>query len=332
MNFRAILLDKNATPRGELAKVQSAAWSWVLNGEGAAEIKVDASDPRATISLLTGAPMLIIYSEAGNWGGILKRGVEQQGTQLTLRAWSNERLLRNRQTSQTSIMDNQTNGAIAQTLLADANAVWPTLITPGSYIYTAGLAHWYEIHYDDLLRRIQDMAAVDWHDFEVTWDRKLNWYERKGSDKPNVVLAEGRNVVRYPRYTYSEDTVVNDQHCVGAGPTWASKVVSRALDTTSQNTYGMWQAVATYPSISDQDTLDLKAETLLANSKDPSQTLDLMVVDRPTGLWASFAEGDRVRAILSSYHFDAGFDAMVRVLAREVNASASTMRVVVEVE
>ena len=331
MDFRIILLDKNAVPRGELAKVRSATWSWVLNGEGAAEIKVDTGDPRATVDLLTGAPMLIIYSEAGNWGGILKRGVEQQGTQLTLRAWSNERLLRMRQTDQTRTFDAATNGAIVRDLLTEANAVWPTLVVPGDYIYSAGLIHYYEIHYDDLLRRFQDMAAVDWHDFEVTWDRKLNWYERKGSDKPNVVLAEGRNVVRYPRYTYSEDTIVNDQHCVGAGSTWASKLVSRALDATSQNTYGMWQAVTTYPSISDQLTLDLKAETLLANHKDPSQTLDLMVVDKPSGLWASFTEGDRVRAILSSYHFDQGFDEMVRVLAREVS-TAGTMRVVVEVE
>ena len=332
ISFRIILLDRNGTPRGELHQARSAAWSWVLNGEGAAEIVIDASDPRAIVDLLTHAPLIVIYSDTGNWGGILKRGIEQAGPQLTLRAWSNERLLRGRQTAQTRSLDNRTNGAIAQALLADANAEWPTLVSPGSYIYTAGLAHWYEVHYDDLLRRIQDMAAVDWHDFEVTWDRKLNWYERKGSDKPNVVLAEGRNVVRYPQYTYSEDTIVNDQHCVGTGASWATKLTSRVLDTTSQNAYGMWQAVTTYPSISDQDTLDLKAETLLDNRKDPSRRIDLLVVNKPAGLWNEFAEGDRVRVILPSYHLGVGFDEMVRVLSREVNASAGTMRVVVEVE
>ena len=332
MNFRIILLDKNGTPRGELAKVRSATWSWVLNGEGAAEIVIDSDDVRATVDLLTSAPLIIIYSEAGNWGGILKRGVEQQGPLLALRAWSNERLLRGRQTGKTRSMDSRTNGIIARTLLVEANAEWATLVDTGDYIYTAGLAHYYEIHYDDLLRRFQDMAAVDWHNFEVTWDRKLNWYERKGSDQPNVVLAEGRNIVRDPKYTYSEDTIVNDQHCVGAGPTWGDKLTSRSLDATSQNIYGMWQAVRTYPTITQQGTLDLKADTLLANYKDPSQTLDLLIADRPSGLWASFAEGDRVRVILTSYHMGEGLDEMVRVLAREVDARASVMRVVVEVE
>ena len=332
MNFRIILLDKTATPRGELAKVRSASWSWVLNGEGAAEIVIDANDARATVDLLTSAPLIVIYSDTGNWGGVLKRGVEQQGPLLALRAWSNERLLRGRQTNKTRSMDNRTNGVIAHTLLVEANAVWPTLVVPGSYIYTAGIAHYYEIHYDDILRRFQDMAAVDWHDFEVTWNRKLNWYERKGSDKPNVVLAEGRNIVRDPKYTYSEDTIVNDQHCVGAGSTWANKITARSLDADSQNQYGMWQSVRTYPSISVQETLDLKADTLLANNKDPSQTLDLIVIDRPSGLWASFAEGDRVRVILPSYHMGEGLDEMVRVLAREIDARACTMRVAVEVE
>ena len=327
---RFVLADDGGTPRGELPRVRGATFSWVLNGVGAAEITIDRSDQRATASLLTKAPMLIIYSDTGNWGGVLKRGLRQNGPELVLSAWSNERLLRGRRTDRTRSLDGKTNGVIAQTLLAEANAIWPTRVTAGN-IFTAGTAHYYEIHYDDLLERFQDMAETDGHDFEVTWDRQLNWYESKGVERPNVVLAEGRNVVRHPTYTYSEDTIVNDQACVGFGTTWAEKIVGTAQDTTSQNVYGLSQAVDDFPSIKEQPTIDLRAATLLANRKDPEQVIDLQAVDRPSGFLASFREGDWVRAVLPSYKLDQGFDQMVRVLAREVDAAAGTMRLVVEV-
>jgi hypothetical protein len=310
--------------------VRGAVFSWVLNGIGAAEITIDRSDLRATTSLLTKAPMLIIYSEAGNWGGVLKRGLRQNGSELVLSAWSNERLLRGRRTDRTRSLDGKTNGVIAQTLLTEANAVWPTQVTVGN-IFTAGIDHYYEIHYDDLLERFQDMAATDDHDFEVTWDRQLNWYETKGVVRPNVVLAEGRNVVRHPTYTYSEDTVVNDQVTVGYGTTWADELEATTQDTASQNAYGLSQAVDDFPSIKEQPTLDLRAATLLASRKAPEEMIDLKAVDRPSGLFSSFHEGDWVRAVLSSYKLDQGFDQMVRVLAREVDAAAGTMRLVVEV-
>ena len=175
------------------------------------------------------------------------------------------------------------------------------------------------------------MAETDGHDFEVTWDRQLNWYEVKGVERPNVVLAEGRNVVRNPTYSYSEDAIVNDQVCVGYGPTWATKLVATAQDADSQNAYGLCQAADDYPSIKEQPTLDLRAATLLANRKDPEEVIDLKIVDRPSGLFASFREGDWVRAVLPSYRLDLGFDQMVRVLAREINVAAGTMRLVVEV-
>lgn len=331
MDFRIVLHDRNGTPRGELHRVRKATWSWVLNGEGAAEIVISTSDPRVTVDLMTRAPLIVIYSDAGNWGGVLKREVHQNGPELALRAWSNERLLRSRITQKTRSLDGYTNGAIAEALLLEANATWPTGIEVG-YIYMGGTAHYYEIHYDDLLKRFQEMAATDDHDFEVTWDRKLNWYERKGSDKPNVVLAEGRNVVRWPRYSYSEDEIVNCQVCIGAGATWGQKLIATAQDSNSQNTYGFWQRADDYGHISEQTTLDLRAATLLANRKEPQRVLDLTIVDRPGGLWKNFAEGDRVRVILPSYHFGAGVDEMVRVLAREVDVWRQTMRLVVEVD
>jgi hypothetical protein len=330
VDFRVVLLDRTGVAKGELHQVGGAVWSHVLNGEGAADVIIDSSDTRAVVDLLTKAPLMLIYSDMGNWGGVIKRGITQRGPELTVSAWSNERLLRGRQTDKTRSLDGYTNGAIAQTLLRETNEDWPTLVTVGS-IYAAGAAHFYEIHYDDLLERFQGMAATDGHDFEVTWNRELNWYERKGSDKPSVVLAEGRNVVRWPTYTYSEDSIVNDQHCIGAGTAWADKITSRASSTASQNEYGWWQAVANYGNVAKQDTLDLRAATLLANRKDPARAIDLSIVDHPSGIWQEFGIGDRVRVWLPSYHLKTGFDEMVRVLAREINAQTGIMRLVVEV-
>lgn len=330
MDFRIVLQDLNGVPRGELFRIRSAVWSTVLNGKGAADVLITHTDPAATVELLTKAPRMVIYAGSGNWGGVVKRNIRQTGAGLLIGAWSNERLLERRQTAKTRSLDGYTNGVIAQTLLTEANAAWPTGVTAGD-IYTAGSAHYYEIHYDELLERFQKMAAFDSQDFEVTWDCILNWYERKGTDKPNVVLSEGRNLVRWPTYRYSEDGIVNDQHCVGDGISWSEKITAQASDTESQNVYGLWQAMNVYGSISEQTTLDLRAETLLADRKDPEQTIDLAIVDRPEGLWASFTVGDRVRVVMPNYHFGEGLDMMVKVLAREVNAGAGIMRAVVDV-
>ncbi len=332
VDFRVELLDKNGTPRGELAQVQSVIWSFVLNGVGTAQVNVDTDDIRATADLLTKAPLMVIYSDAGNWGGSVKKELKQNGYSLSIGAWGNERLLRGRITAKTRALDTFTNGIIAEQLLRDANGIWQTSVIVGPTIYSAGIQHYYEIHHDDLLERFQDMADTDGHDFEVTWDRKLNWYERKGADKPNVVLAEGRNIVRWPTYSYSEDNITNWQDTVGAGTTWADTITALTVDNASQNTYGFWQHADVFGDISVQGTLNTRSATLLANRKDPEEVLDLIIVDRPSGLWQTFIEGDSVRVILPSYNLDQGFDKVVRVLAREINARSSTMRVIVEVQ
>lgn len=330
MNLRIVLSDRQAVARGELSNILSGQWASILNGAGAAVFTLDSDDLMNTMQMLTSAPLLTVYSDAGNWGGVVSGSITQSGSRISIRALSNESLLSGRLTARTDNQDDKTNGVIAQALLEAANATWPTLVTVGSFIYSGGLSHWYEIHHDDLLERFQDMVDYDGQDFEVTWDRKLMWYERRGTDKPNVVLAEGRNVIQYPAYTYSEAAIVNDQILMGEGATWATKITARAQDVTSQNVYGLRQDMKVFGDISIQATLDLRAETFLAVKKDPQQLLDLSIVNRPDGLFSAFEIGDRVRVMLPSYKFGQGFDEMVRVIGSEWNTDG-VMRVVVEV-
>lgn len=331
MDYRVILYASDGTAKGELFRVQNVQWSETLNGIGEAVITVDRSDPLAIPEYLTELPYVVVFTSIGNWGGIIKRDIRQTGEILEITCSSNERLLRNRVTIKKRNFLEATAGAIARQMLIDANGVAPTNVTLGD-IYQGGFAHQTEIHHEDLLDLYQDLAGSDGQDFKVTWDRKLNWYSRLGADKPRVVLAEGRNVVRWPMYHYSQQRLVNYLYLVGAGTTYDDRLTSTAQDSDSQDLYGVWQDVKQFSRVETQGALDLRAGEMLDVVKVPERQVDLTVVNRPDGLWGDFIVGDSVRVILPSYHFGQGFDEMVRVVAREVSVQDETMRLIVRLE
>lgn len=328
--IRVLLHNRAGVARAELRYVQSATIAEVLNAAGSATLSLSGGDPGAISGLLTGAPLLTIESEMGEWGGVIKKPLRQVGHALAIAAYGNERLLERRETAQSLTLSGD-SGTIARNLLEAVNAISNTGVTVG-IISTGGDLDTREYHKEDLYAALRDLAAAWGRDWDVDAQRRLNWYTQKGIVRNNIVFSEGHNVVAWPTYTYDEDAIVNSQTVIGGGETWSTRPIHTETHGNSIASYGLSESTELYANLTESAAVNAAAATLLAQHCAPSEMLDIVCVNRPAGIWQQFGVGDRVRVRLPSYKFGEGFDGLVRVLARELSIPAGVMRLVVEVQ
>lgn len=314
--------------------------SWRLNNVGRATFVMAKTDPKATADVLCYGNRVLIEFDNGlpSWGGVIDppRKWSESGIEVT--AYSGEYLLGLRQTDYGRYFSGATVGHIFERLIVEANEVWPTGVTVGS-AWGGGDPHSPEYHFGNLLDKIRDSVCrrLSTADFEIvpslasgviTFTAYL--YERRGSDKPGVVLLEGHNLAGIS--LLEQGKIVNSWDLAGSGTTWGDdRLMAHEEDAASISAYGFREGSAVYPDTVLQATLDTTAENLLAESKDPHNILQLSAVDKSPAAFASYDVGDCVRVMLHSYGFG-GYDHMVKVQTREYDVAAGTCTLVVREE
>jgi hypothetical protein len=223
-------------------------------------------------------------------------------------------------------------------LILEANAVFDTGIAVGS-TWTGGELHSPDLHFKDLLAFVQDSLCERLESADVaivagesagTITFTAHLWERRGMDKPGVVLMEGHNLARVK--LSEQGTIVNSWDLAGEGTTWGEdRMTSHDEDTDSIAEYGFRQDSAVYSDTSVQATLDNTAANLLAKSKEPHNVLTLEAADLAPAAFADYDVGDSVRVMLHSYGFG-GYDHVVRVLTREFDPAAGTCALVTQEE
>ncbi len=178
--------------------------------------------------------------------------------------------------------------------------------TGGDYGITRGTSPSTHVKRDRTYERkevaslIQQMSEViNGCDFAFTPDKKFNTYDAKGVYRPSVVLTygSGGNIQSFT-VNRSIANVANYIYGIGSG-NGSDAVQSSAEDTTSEGFLYRREKIATWNSVSRQDTLDEHTAAVLHYTKDiielPTVTvrdgaLDLSVVDT----------GDSVKVKISS--------------------------------
>lgn len=310
-----------------LARIEPAWESvvWRLNGVGLAKFSLAYTDAACTPDVLKPGNRLLVRYDNGlpDWGGVLDLPRRRTAGGVGVTAYSAEYLLSLRRTAKGRYFSSQEPGLIYKALIEEANAVWPTGITP-DYVYAGGEGRSPEYHYHDLLARIQDLQALSGYDWVVlpryeggTLTFCAYWYQRRGADLSDTVhLVEGLNV---------EVTTLDEQgplynavRVVGQGTTWGDErpVSAAAIDSASVAEYG-YREQATFTNATEQETLDAGAEALLAAYSAPSARLTISAEDRAPALFAAYDVGDTVtvRAFLRWPGW--AYEAAVRVRARE---------------
>jgi hypothetical protein len=243
-----------------------------------------------------------------------------------------------RQTDRGRYFTQASAGYMFQQLISEANAVFATGITFGS-AWAGGELHSPDLHFKNLLAFIQDSLCkrLESANFGIVAGEAGGYitftahlWERRGMDKPTVVLLEGHNVAR--ARLSEQGPIVNSLDLAGEGTTWGDdRLMSHAEDAESVAAYGLRQDSAVYSDTSIQTTLDATAVNLLAESVQPHNVLTLEAANLAPAAFGDYDVGDGVRVMLHSYGFG-GYDHQVRVLTREYDPAGGTCDLVTSEE
>lgn len=337
MTIRAVIGNNQGSVLTEI-EADIGPVSWRLNDIGRVQIRMSTLDVKATEDYLRFGNRLLLQFGNGlpNWVGMIDTPRDWSNGSILFSAYSGEYILGTRQTDRGRYFSDQTVGIIYRSLIEDANQVEDTGIAVGT-IWEGGPGHYPEYHYKNLLQIIRESLCgnLSNYDFDVTGsvsggviELTANLYERKGSDRANVVLVEGTNLG--PVRLIEQGEIINWWDLAGSGDGWGddNRIYSQAIDAESRGRYGLRQGQAILNDVVYQATLDENAKTLLANSKDPYNMLDLEAIDLAPGKFADYHVGDSVRVQLHSFGFG-GYDHMVRIEAREYDPKKGTCRLVV---
>ncbi len=334
---RVLVADRTGRILAEV-EPQVGPLSWRLNGVGKATLTFAKSDPKASEDYLQFGNRVLIQFANGlpDWGGVIDPPRNWTESSIRVTAYSGEYLLGWRQTDRGRYFDSATVGYIFQQLIAEANAVAASGVTVGT-VWDAGSAHSPEYHFANLLKVIRESltARLSGGDFAVLAAEAggyvtftAHFYERRGADKPGVVLLEDHNLAEV---TLSEQgPIVNSWVTVGQGTTWGEeRPLGQAQDADSIAAYGLRQDSEMHADTSAQATLDETAANLLAESARPRNVLTLAATDLAPARFAAYDLGDALRVLLHSYGFG-GYDGLVRVLAREYDPGRGVCKLVVQ--
>ena len=335
-SMRILAGDRNGRIRGELV-ADVAGVAWKLNAYGQARFTLATADATAQEDLLQFGNRIVIQFENGlpDWGGVIDTPRKWKSGTIEVVAYSAEYLLGWRVTSRGRYFQSRPAGAIFKALLTEAR---PIGISLGN-VWMGGTLHSPEYHYRELYDIVKNsltdrIESADWDVRPTIVNGQIlfsaNYYEQKGTDHGRRVrLLEGVNAVQSD--LAEQGTIANEVFLAGAGSGWSdnNRIYATASDADSQGLYGLRQAGEIRVDIKEQDTLDANAALALATSKGPRTVVSVDAMDLPPGRFRQYDVGDVVWLELYENGFD-GYEAPVRVLAREYLPESNTCSLVIE--
>lgn len=306
------------------ANIQRA--SWRFNAVGQMVFAVTRSNEKLQEEYLRFGNRVMLQFDNGlpPWGGIIGNQVEWNDNEVVFQAYSGEELLFRRLTARRRQFYNDTVGAIALALLAEADATAPVGVRPGS-IWSGGTGHYPEYHYKSLGNALHDSLVenLSAESFVVSAREdggyivfELNLYGTRGEQKADIALVENRNIsdVRFR----VEDSIVNAWYMAGEGSDWGDndRVYAEAIDEESVALYGRREKFEVRSGVVFQSTLDETVAKRLKDTAYPKRVLGLAATDDPPARFGDYDIGDSITCVLPSFDWQ-GIHGLYRVLGRE---------------
>ncbi len=300
--------------------------SWRKNAAGALSFSMPRRDSKLQPEYFMEGNRVLLQFDNGlpAWGGVLTGARDWSNADVAFEAVSGEWLLAARRTPRNRTFDRVTAGAILTSLLDDTDTYYPTGLRLGN-VWQGGALHSPDYHYKSLYDVIADSLVdnLSAGAFDVTPALEgghivfyVNLYERQGSDKPQIVLAEGRNVsaIRYREL----DEVINVWHMAGEGDSWGetARVYATAINEESVARHGMREGFEMRSGVVEQTTIDEAARSRLMETSWPTRVLGLSVLNEPPGRYEQYGIGDAVTCRLYSVGM-AGVNSLFEVIGRE---------------
>jgi hypothetical protein len=313
--------------------------AWRLNEVASIDVQMAKSDPKATeTNFRYGNRLLIKFSDDVGlpyWGGVIDMPAVWDESSVTVTAYTLEFLLKYRQTQKTRAFIDQVVGRIYWKILTEANQLQPLGLRFGP-IWTGGRPHSPKYHFEDAWSIIQNsILKLETCDVRFVAQQDGNFirfraelHEKAGEDKSTkYAFKEGANVSR-ARYS-EQGPIINEFTAAGAGTNWTDKKHETAYSRASDQKYGLRQDSRVMPGVTLPVTLTRAAHTEVKTNAEPHTRIELTVSNSSPAKFANYDLGDVIGCVLPSYGWN-GFDAPVRVLAREYHPTGGDCKLVVE--
>lgn len=311
--------------------------AWKRNNYGQARMTLAEAETRGQESMFQfGNRMLIRFGNGlPNWGGVIDTPRRWESGTFDLVAYSAEYTLGWRVTDRGRYFEGAPAGEIFRRVIREAAPFGMRL----GEVWTGGLLHGPEYHYDDLLYVVQKsitqrLEAADW-DVTATLEAgyivfTANFYERRGIDHGRqLALMDGVNVT--PATLNEQGTIANDVYLAGYGTGWGAdnRIYSHASDAVSVGRYGLRQAGDVQVDVKVQATLDANAATMVAQDARPRKVVSFEALDLAPARFHQYDVGDSLWAEIPWARWG-GYAGPVRVVAREYLPGSNRCSLVLE--
>jgi len=302
--------------------------SWQLNKPG--KMKLTLPKP---IPFKIGYRILVRFDNGlPDWGGTVELPWTETPGTIEATCLGIENALLYRRTRKNRNFYSAPVGAIFQALILEAQTYQSLGINLG-HVWNGGGAHSPRYHFKPVLDVLQkSICAMEACDFalipkltggKITFTGEL--YFQRGVDKTSsVVLLEDNLSDVVMKWNGS---LVNNFAAVGNGSTWGNeRPVSIQEDSASVNEYGLREDSGAYTGVTYSTTLETHAKTILKQRAFPRRKVSFDAANLAPSSFSSYDIGDIVRLSLPSF----GYDAPVRLLAREFDPGTGKCSLVVE--
>lgn len=294
--------------------------SWAIGKEGRAEfvypvIKTNLVNERV---LQFGNFLLIENSALSSWVGVIDTPRSWTSKNVTVSAYSPERLFKYRRGSQSGEeLIRGSAGTIFKEMVRRINDREKTIMVTGNVFF--GGAQREETltpaTMDVNLRQLQERSQEEYSFTPTIVNSKLvilaNWYQQIGVETP-LTLAQATNGGNLGESTMKEDEdIVNSIFGFGEGMTWATKPTALTRDALSIWKYGLredregWRGVVNISTI-EQNNLDM-----IKMTKQPKKIFQLTALN-VGDTFRYLRLGNRIKILLEGMGFsEAGNDTLV---------------------
>lgn len=301
--YRWVIHDK-ATDMdiADVTDSRNKSFSINLNQEGTAQFTMNLSNALASSEFVgLGRKDLHIYrNNTRVWGGEIAAfdgTVDATGEDFNVVARSYESLLKDRYTGAAKQFNAVDAGQVAWTMINESQQ-----LTNGDFGITSGeiqasVLRTRLFEYKNIYEAISELSEVEnGIEWEITPYKEFNvYYPQMGTDRSTEDILEYGGNVEQVRFAYDFLEPGNRAIVLGAG-SGAGISYADEYDTTSRTLYGLRERVVPFKDVSDQTTLDAKANRVLEERKNPIESLEV-VQARGAGILAFTRVnlGDQVR-------------------------------------
>lgn len=316
--------DRFGWPLGELS-VEILYCTWRISNIGKMEFIISSKDELVNDKILRFGNLVLARFENGlpNWAGVIDPPRTWENGQIKLTAYSGEYLFDQRTTGKIRKFTGNTVADIYRILIDESNGLDNTGIVIGN-ITDDNKTHVTEYNFKNLLTIFQQSLTnrLSTCEFDVTGHfesskiiLKANFYVKKGVDKSQLALVEGKNLM--PVKLVEQGPIINEWNLAGEGFGFdIDRITSSKNDSGSIGSYGLRQDSKIFSDVSIQETLDNHANNLLEDSRQPKCIFDIKAIDGDPAFFADYHVGDLISITSHSVGFD-GTNTTVRILARE---------------